>query len=68
MSAFRKMETDPYSSLKSKWIKDLKIKADTLKLTDQEIVDSSEFTGMWDNLLNITQILQVVISTTDKQE
>lgn len=57
------MEIDPYSSLMFKWIKDLKIKADTLKLTDQEIVNSSEFTGMGDNLLN-----QVLISTTNKQE
>ena len=41
MSACRRMQIDPYLSpctkLKSKWIKDLNIKPDTLNLTEKKV-------------------------------
>jgi hypothetical protein len=41
MSAYRRMQIDPYSSpctkLKFKWIKDLNLKADTLNLIEEKV-------------------------------
>jgi hypothetical protein len=42
-SAYRRMQIDPFLSpwtkLKSKWIKDLHIKLDTLKLLEKKVVE-----------------------------
>jgi hypothetical protein len=44
MSACRRMQIDPYlspcSKLKSKWIKDLNIKSDTLNLIEEKVGNS----------------------------
>jgi hypothetical protein len=50
------MKIDPYLSpctkLKSKWIKDLNIKPDTLNLTEGKVGKSLEFSGSGGNFLN----------------
>ena len=37
----------PYSKLKSKWIKDLNIKPNTLNLIEDNLGKSLELTGTW---------------------
>jgi hypothetical protein len=55
------MNIDPYLSpctnLKFKWIKDLKIKPDTLNLIEEKEDKSLELTGTVGNFLNRTQRL-----------
>jgi hypothetical protein len=56
MSACRRVQTNPYLSpckkLKSKWIKDLKIKPDTLILIVEKVGKSLECIGTGDNFLS----------------
>jgi hypothetical protein len=44
----------PYTKLKSKWIKDLNLKPDTLNLKEQNIENSLESVGTANNFLNRT--------------
>ena len=70
MSACRRMQIDPYLSpctkLKSKWIKDLNIKPDTLNLIEEKVGKSLELIGTGGNFLNRTPMAQALRSTIDK--
>jgi hypothetical protein len=58
------MQIDPYLSpctkLKSKWLKDLNIKPDTLNLIEVKLGDSLEFIGTWGNFLNKIPMAEVL--------
>ena len=58
------MKIDPYLSpctkLKSKWIKDLNIKPDTLNLTEEKVGSTLECIGTRDHILNITPVAQTL--------
>ena len=56
----------PCTKLKSKWIKDLHIKPDTLKLIEKKVVKSFKHMGTRENFLNKTPIAYAVISRIDK--
>jgi hypothetical protein len=66
----RKIKRDPYLSpctkLKSKWIKDLNIKSDTLTLTEEKVGKSLELIGTRGNFLNRTSMPQTLRSRIDK--
>ena len=70
MFACRRMQIDPYlspcASIKSKWIKDLNIKPDTLNLLEENVGNSLECIGTGEIFLNRTPIAQAVRSTIDK--
>ena len=58
------MQIDPYLSLctklKSKWIKDLNVKPDTLNLIEQKMGNGLELLSTGDNFLNRTPVAQVL--------
>ena len=64
------MKIDPYLSpctkLKSKWIKDLNIKPDTLNLIEEKVGKSLELIGIGGNFLNRTPMAQALRSGIDK--
>ena len=64
------MKIDPYLSpctkLKSKWIKDLNIKPDTLNLIEEKVGKSLELIGTGGNFLNRTPMAHALTSTIDK--
>jgi hypothetical protein len=64
------MQTDPYESpctkLKSKWIKDLNIKSDTLILIEEKVRNSLKYIGTGEIFLNRTPIAQALTLTIDK--
>ena len=64
MSYCRRIQTHPYLShstkLKSKWIKDITTKPDTLYLIEEKEDDISEQIGIGDNFLNRTSIVQSI--------
>ena len=64
------MKIDPFLSpctkLKCKWIKDLHIKPDTLKLLDEKVGKTLEHIGTGENFLNKTQMAQALRSKIDK--
>jgi hypothetical protein len=70
MSACRRMEIDPYLSpytkLKSKWIKNLNVKPDTLNLIEQKVGNSLELLGTGDNFLSRTPITHALRSRSNK--
>ena len=70
ISACRRMKIDPYLSLctklKSRWIKDLKIKPTTLNLIKLKVVNTLECIGTEDHFLNITPIAQTLRETISK--
>ena len=70
MSACRRMQIGSYLSpstkFKSKWIKDLNVKPDTLNLIEQKVGSSLELIGTGDNFLNRTPIAQALRSTINK--
>jgi hypothetical protein len=70
LSICRRMKIYPYLSpctkLKSKWIKDLNIKPDTLNLTEEKVRDSLELIGTGGNSLNRTPMVHALRSTLDK--
>ena len=69
-SACRKMNIDPFLSpctkLQSKWIKDLHIKTDRLKLIEEKVGKSLEDMGTGEKFLNRTAMACVVRSRIDK--
>ena len=69
-SACRRMQIDPFLSpctkLKSKWIKDLHIKPDSLKLIEQKLGKTLEDMGTGENFLNRTPIVYALRSRIDK--
>ena len=64
------MQIDPYLSpctkLKSKWIKDLNIKSDTLILIEEKVRNSLKYIGTGEIFLNRTPIAQALTLTIDK--
>jgi hypothetical protein len=56
----------PFTKLKSKWIRDLNIKPDTLNLIEEKIGKSLEFIGPGGNFLNRTPMVHALISRIDK--
>jgi hypothetical protein len=54
------------TKLKSKWIKDLHIKPDTLKLIEKKVVKSLKHMGTGENFLNRTPIAYALKSRIDK--
>ena len=70
MSSCRRMKIDPYLSpctkLKSKWIKDLNIKPDTLNLIEEKVGKSLELIGTGGNFLNRTPMAHALRSRIDK--
>jgi hypothetical protein len=65
----RRMKIDPYLSphtkLKSKWIKDLNIKPDTLNLIEEKVGKSLELIGTWGYSLSRTPMAHVLRSRID---
>ena len=70
MSACRRLQIDPFLSpcmkLKSKWIEDLHIKPDTLKLIEEKVGRSLHLMGTGRNVLNRTPMAYALRSTIDK--
>ena len=64
------MKIDPYLSpctkLKSKWIKDLNIKPDTLNLIEEKVGKRRELIGTEGNFLNRTPVAHALKSTIVK--
>jgi hypothetical protein len=64
------MQVDPFFSpctkLKSKWIKDLHIKPDTLKHIEEKVGKSLEHMGTGEKFLNRTPMAYALRSTIDK--
>jgi hypothetical protein len=65
------MQTEPYLSpctkLKSKWIKDLNLKPDTLNGIEEKVENSLKYIGTTDSFLNRTptaQALRLTINGT----
>jgi hypothetical protein len=52
--------------IKSKWMKDLNIKPDTLNLVEEKLGDSFECIDTGRNFLNRTPMGEALRSTTDK--
>ena len=69
-TASRSMHIDPFLSLcvklKSKWIKDLHIKPDTLKQIIQKVQKSLEHMGTGENFLNRTPMAYALRSRINK--
>jgi hypothetical protein len=64
------LKIDPYllpcTKLKSKWIKDLNIKPDTLNLIDEKVGKSLELIGTGGNYLTRTTMAHALRSRIDK--
>ena len=64
------MKIDPYllpcTKLKSKWIKDLNIKPDTLHLVEEKVEKSLKLIGTGGNFLNSTPMAHALRSRVDK--
>jgi hypothetical protein len=64
------MKIDPYLSpctkLKSKWIKNINVKPDTLKLIEEKVGKSLELMGTRGNFLNRTPMAHPLRSRLDK--
>ena len=64
------MKMDPYllpcTKLKSKWIKNLSIKPDTLNLIEEKVGKSLEIVGTGGNSVNRTPMAQALRSTIDQ--
>lgn len=56
----------PCSNIKSKWIKDLYIKPDSLKLIEEILEKIFEHMGTGENFLNRTQVAYALGSRIDK--
>jgi hypothetical protein len=56
----------PFTKLKSKWIKDLHIKPDTLKLIEEKVGKSLEHMGIGENFLKRTPVAYALRSRINK--
>ena len=72
MFAYRRMQIDSYLSpctkLKSKWIKDLSIKSDTLNLIEEKMRNSLKHIVTEDKFLNKTPMSQAQISMINTRD
>jgi hypothetical protein len=63
MSAYRKLKLDPclspYTSIKSKWTKDLNIRPDTLKPVQERIGNTLEAIGIGQGFISTQLALQL---------
>jgi hypothetical protein len=70
LSTCRRMKIDPFLSscmkFKSRWIKDLYIKPDTLNLIEEKVGKSLEHMGTGEMFLNRTPITYALRSRVDK--
>jgi hypothetical protein len=70
ISVCRKMQINPFLSpctkLKSKWIKDLHIKPETLKLIEEKVGKSFKDTGTGKKFLNRTPLASAIRSRINK--
>jgi hypothetical protein len=68
-SACRKIQIDPFRSfcikVKSKWIKDLPIKPDTLNLIEEKVEKSLKYLGTGENFLNKIVMAYTLRATID---
>lgn len=62
------LQTLPCTKLNSKWIKDLKVKPDTLTLIEQKVGNSLGLTGTGINFLNRTPVAVAPRSRIDEQD
>jgi len=58
----------PCTKLKSKWIKDLHIKPDVLKLVEEKVGKTLELMGTGKNFLNKTPMAYVLRSRINKRD
>ena len=65
-SFLRNRQTDYQTKLKSKWIKDLYIKPDTLKLREKKLGKTLEEMGTGENFLNRIPVAYALRSRIDK--
>jgi hypothetical protein len=69
-SACRRMKIDPFltpcTKLKSKWIKDLHIKSDTLNVLEEKLGKNLKHISTEENFLNRTPMVQALRSTIHK--
>jgi hypothetical protein len=56
----------PRTNINSKWIKDLNIRPQTLKLLQERVGNTLEHTGISNNFLNRTQMAQQLREKIDK--
>jgi hypothetical protein len=56
----------PFTKLKSKWIKDLNMKPDTLNLIEEKVVKNLELIGMGGNFLNRTPMAHALRLRIDR--
>ena len=56
----------PCTKLKSKWIKDLHIKSDTLKLIEEKVGTNLEHMGTGEKFLNRTPVTYALRTRIDK--
>ena len=72
MSTCRRMKIDPSltsrTKLKSKWIKELNIKPNTLNLIEEKVGSTLERIDTGDHCLNITPAAQTLRTTINKWE
>jgi hypothetical protein len=70
MLSCRRMQIDPFLSpctkLKSKWIKELHMKPETLKFIDEKVGKSLKYMGTGEKFLNRTPMACIVRSRNDK--
>jgi hypothetical protein len=70
LSVYRKIEIDPYLSpctkFKSKWVRDLNIKPDTLNLIEEKVGKSLELSGTVENFLKRTPMDHALRPRIDK--
>jgi hypothetical protein len=61
-----KKYNSPYTSINSKWIKDLNIRPQTLKLVQKRVGNTLELIGIGKNFLNGTAAAQQLRDSIDK--
>jgi hypothetical protein len=70
ISAYMKLKLDPclspYTSINSKWIKDLTIRPETLKLVQERVGNTLELIGIGNDFLNRIEIAQQLRKRMDK--
>jgi hypothetical protein len=70
LAVSKKLKLDPclspYTSINSKWIKDLKIRPQTLKLVQEKVGNTLELVCLGKNFLNGTPAAQKLTDSIDK--
>jgi hypothetical protein len=70
MSIYRRLKVVPYfwswNKINSKWIKDLKVRPEHLKLLQEKVEKTHDDTGISNDFLNSTPIAQEITARTGK--